>query len=90
MEMRLGGRARRNLLLKACKFLIMSSNLPYSKFSAEMRERIDNWGKDDPQPLKMGSTPMVVRIRDVILVFNVLWLEGHLEPSCHFAFLNIL
>jgi hypothetical protein len=55
-----------------------------------MRERIENWGKDDPQPLKMGSTPMVVRIRDVILVFNVLWLEGHLEPSCHFAFLNIL
>jgi hypothetical protein len=25
----------------------MSSNLPYSKFSAEMRERIENWGKDD-------------------------------------------
>jgi len=21
-------------------------------------------------------------------VFNVLWLEGHLEPKCHFAFLK--
>jgi hypothetical protein len=31
----------------------------------------------------------VSRIRDAILVFNVLWLEGHLEPNCHFAFLNI-
>jgi hypothetical protein len=27
-----------------------------------------------------------VRIRVAILVLNVLWLEGHLEPNCHFAF----
>jgi hypothetical protein len=33
--------------------------------------------------------PVVVRIRDAILVFNVLWPEGHLEPNCHFAFLNV-
>jgi hypothetical protein len=32
---------------------------------------------------------MVVRIRDVILVFNVLWLEGHLELNCYFTFLII-
>ena len=33
--------------------------------------------------------PVGVRIRDAILVFNVLLSEGHLEPNCHFAFLNI-
>jgi hypothetical protein len=30
--------------------------------------------------------PVVVRIRDALLVFNVLWLEGHLEPDHHFVF----
>ena len=24
-----------------------------------------------------------------ILRFNVLWLKGHLEPKCHFPFLNV-
>jgi hypothetical protein len=33
--------------------------------------------------------PMVVRIRDAKLRFNVLWLEEHLEPNCHFAYLNV-
>jgi hypothetical protein len=33
--------------------------------------------------------PVVVRIRDAILVFNVLWLDEHLEPNCHFVFLNV-
>jgi hypothetical protein len=33
--------------------------------------------------------PVGVKIRDAILVFNVLYLEGHLEPNCHFTFLNI-
>jgi len=33
--------------------------------------------------------PVVVRIRDAKLRFNVLWLEGHLESNCHFAFLNV-
>jgi hypothetical protein len=38
-----------------------------------------------------ASTPPVgVRIHDAILVFNILWLEGHLEPNCHFVCLNIL
>jgi hypothetical protein len=31
-----------------------------------------------------------VRICDAILVFNVPWLEGHLEPDYHFAFLMFL
>jgi hypothetical protein len=35
------------------------------------------------------TPPVGVRIRDAILVFNVLWLEGHLEPNCHFDFLNV-
>ena len=40
--------------------------------------------------LHNASTPPVgVRIRDAILVFNILWLEGYLEPNCHFAFLNV-
>jgi hypothetical protein len=30
--------------------------------------------------------PVGVRIRDATLDFSVLWLEGHLEPKCHFAF----
>jgi hypothetical protein len=38
-------------------------------------------GVDDP--------PVGVRICDAVLVFNVLWPEGHLEPNCHFAFLDI-
>jgi hypothetical protein len=46
MEVRLGGRASRNFRLKAWKFIIMSSNLPYSKLSGEMRERIEYWDKD--------------------------------------------
>jgi hypothetical protein len=29
---------------------------------------------------------VVVKICDAILAFNVLWLEGHLEPNCHFTF----
>jgi hypothetical protein len=33
--------------------------------------------------------PVGVRIRDAILVFNVLLSEEHLEPNCHFAFLNV-
>jgi hypothetical protein len=36
-----------------------------------------------------NTPPVGVRICDPILVFNVLWLEGHLEPNYHFAFLNI-
>jgi hypothetical protein len=31
-----------------------------------------------------------IRICDAILVFNVPWLEGHLEPDYHFAFLMFL
>jgi hypothetical protein len=34
-------------------------------------------------------TPVGVRIRDGILVSNVLLSEGHLEPNCHFTFLNV-
>jgi hypothetical protein len=34
-------------------------------------------------------TPVGVRIRDGILVFNVLLSEGHLEPNCQFAFFNV-
>ena len=34
----------------------------------------------------LGASPVGVRIRDAILVFNVLWVEGHLEPHWHFAF----
>ena len=32
---------------------------------------------------------MVVKIRDVMLAFNVLKPEGHSEPDCDFAFLNV-
>ena len=46
MEMRLGGRARRNLLLKACKFKICQVIFHIANFQ-EKRERIENWGKDD-------------------------------------------
>jgi hypothetical protein len=31
-------------------------------------------------------SPVVVRTRDAIVGFNVLWLEGHLERNCYFAF----
>jgi len=41
-----------------------------------------------PMPTRGMQPPVVVRIRDTILGFVVLWLEGHLEPNCHFAFLN--
>ncbi len=34
-------------------------------------------------------SPAGVRIRDAILVFNVLLSEEHLEPNRHFAFLNL-
>jgi hypothetical protein len=30
-----------------------------------------------------------VRIRNAILVLNILFSERNLEPDCHFAFLNI-
>jgi hypothetical protein len=33
--------------------------------------------------------PVGVRIRDAILVFNVPWLEGHLEPDYLYAFLDV-
>jgi hypothetical protein len=29
---------------------------------------------------------MFVEIRGAMLIFNVLWLEGHLEPDCQFFF----
>jgi hypothetical protein len=35
------------------------------------------------------TSPVVIRICDAILAFNALWLEGHLEPNCHFVFWNI-
>jgi len=65
----------------------MSSNLPYSKFSEEVRERIENIGarmtkiypamkRITPQPLKMSNTPVVVRIRDAILVFQCTMARG--------------
>ena len=39
--------------------------------------------------LRSLGPPVGVWIRDAILVFNVLWLEQHLEPNCHFIFLNV-
>ena len=33
--------------------------------------------------------PVIVRTRNAIMVSNVVWLEGHLEPNCHCAFLNV-
>jgi hypothetical protein len=33
--------------------------------------------------------PVGVRIRDAKLGFNVLLSEEHLDPDCHFAFLNV-
>jgi hypothetical protein len=39
---------------------------------------------------RIEAALVVVRIRDAILVFKVLWLEGHLEPNYHFALLNVL
>jgi hypothetical protein len=33
--------------------------------------------------------PVVIKICDVILAFNVLQLEEHSEPNCHFAFVNV-
>jgi hypothetical protein len=33
--------------------------------------------------------PVVVRVRDAILVFNLPWLEGHLEPNWLLPFLKI-
>jgi hypothetical protein len=43
------------------------------------------------QPLKLYFTlpPVGVRIHDAILIFNVPWLERHLEPDCNFALLNV-
>jgi hypothetical protein len=35
------------------------------------------------------APPVVVRIRDAILVFNVLQLEGYSELICHFAFIIV-
>jgi hypothetical protein len=35
------------------------------------------------------SPPVLVRICEIILAFNVLLLWEHLEPNCHFAFFNI-
>jgi hypothetical protein len=35
------------------------------------------------------QAPVGVRIRHAILVFNILYLEGHLEPNYYFAFLNV-
>jgi hypothetical protein len=32
---------------------------------------------------------VIVRICDAILAFNVLSREGHSEPNCHFAFVNV-
>ena len=40
--------------------------------------------------LDTAHTPVGVRIRDAKLVFDVLLSEEHLEPDCHFAFLNVL
>jgi hypothetical protein len=37
----------------------------------------------------VSHPPVVVRTRDAIMGFNVPWLQGHLEPNCHFAFLYI-
>jgi hypothetical protein len=38
---------------------------------------------------KDTTSPVGVRIRDAKLVFDVLLSEEHLEPDCHFAFLNV-
>jgi len=35
------------------------------------------------------QSPVVVRLRDAILVFSVPWLEGYLEPDYHSVFLNV-
>jgi hypothetical protein len=41
------------------------------------------------QKVYIHSPPVVVRTCNVILAFNALLLEGHLEPNCHFAFFNV-
>jgi hypothetical protein len=85
-----------NVFAFAC-FGFLVSGLPEASGGANhvtvLRSRISSQSKvsraEKALLLLSLPTPVGVRIRDGIMVFNVLLSKGHLEPNCHFTFLNV-
>ena len=70
-------------LIKVFAFLLVY--FPSSWWQLNSKSHINIW-KLSKHSHPLFPAPVVVKIRDAILVFNIQWLKGHLEPNRHFAF----